>query len=261
MKIALIGLGYVGSAFKNLVEDHYDLVTYDPKYNAIYPQTEIDACELAVICVPTPMAEDGTCDISIVEAAISKLNNTHILLKSTVAPGTTAQLQKITGKDVCFSPEYIGESSYYNPVYTSMKETPFLIVGGPKAEREYMFTIFETILGPYAHYFGCEAIEAEVIKYMENSFFATKVTFVNEFYEIAQQFGADWHSVREGWLLDERIGRGSSTVFANRRGFSGKCLPKDINAIVAASEAQGYTPNLLKQVINSNEQFLKKTSN
>jgi len=260
MKIAIIGLGYVGSAFKKLVENHYELVTYDPRFNDTYPEEQINACELAVVCVPTPMAEDGSCDTSIVKAAVTRLANQHILIKSTMAPGTTEKLQHETGKAICFSPEYIGESSYHNPVYTSMKDTPFLIVGGPKAEREYMFSVFEPVMGPYTHYFGCEAIEAEIIKYMENAFFATKVTFVNEFYEIAQHFGADWHAIREGWLLDERIGRGSSAVFVNKRGFSGKCLPKDINAIVHASESQGYTPNLLKQVIQSNNYFRGKNT-
>jgi UDP-glucose dehydrogenase len=93
---------------------------------------------------------------------------------------------------------------------------------------------------------------------MVNSFLATKVAFVNEFYEISQLYGVDWHKVREGWLLDERIGRSFSSVFANSRGFGGKCLPKDVNAIVAASEANGYIPKLLKQILDSNSYFQSK---
>lgn len=255
MKIAIIGQGYIGSAFKKLIDGHYESVTYDPVMNSTYPGHEISKCELAVVCVPTPMRNNGECDTGIVEAAISRLSNQHILIKSTIAPGTTDRLQKETGKKICFSPEYIGESTYHNPVYASMKDTPFMIVGGPKDERTYMFHIFEPIMGPYTQYFGCEAIDAEIVKYMENAFFAAKVTFVNEFYEIAKRFGADWHAVREGWLLDERIGRGSSTVFANKRGFSGKCLPKDVNAIVRASEKQGYSPAMLKEILKSNGRF------
>lgn len=256
-QIAIISQGYVGRAFKELVRNHYKIVTYDPAFDLEYPATEIDKCHLAVICVPTPMQENGECDISIVEEAIKKLNNPYILIKSTISPGTTDRLRRITGKKILFSPEYIGESTYFNPVHKSMKETPFLIVGGPQKEVEQMFTIFEPVMGPYAHYFQCSAIEAEVIKYMENSFLATKVTFVNEFYEIAKAFGANWHTVREGWLLDERIGRAFSSVFADKRGFGGKCLPKDVNGIVAASEEQGYSPKLLKQVLDSNDRFRK----
>ena len=64
--------------------------------------------------------------------------------------------------------------------------------------------------------------------------------------------------MREGWLLDERMGRSFSSVFTNNRGFGGKCLPKDVNAIVTASEDDGYSPNLLKQVLDSNRYFRDK---
>jgi UDP-glucose 6-dehydrogenase len=109
------------------------------------------------------------------------------------------------------------------------------------------------LLGPARTYFQCTAIEAEVIKYMENAFLATKVAFVNEFYEICRAVGAEWHTVREGWLLDPRIGRSHSAVFVDRRGFGAKCLPKDLRAIVAASTSAGYRPELLAEVLESNE--------
>jgi len=99
-------------------------------------------------------------------------------------------------------------------------------------------------------------LEAELIKYMENSFLATKVTFVNEYYDIVTRYGADWHRVREGWLLDGRIGRPHTTVFRDRRGYSGKCLPKDVQAITrAAEEDLGYSARLLKQVIDVNHRM------
>lgn len=142
MNIAIIGQGYVGKAFKELVEQHYAIVTYDTAFNKLYPEKEINECELAVVCVPTPMDENGACDTSIVEAAISRLDNPYILVKSTVAPGTIDRLRQETGKSICFSPEYIGESTYYNPVHTSMKNTPFLIIGGPEEERSHLLSIF-----------------------------------------------------------------------------------------------------------------------
>ena len=88
-----------------------------------------------------------------------------------------------------------------------MKETPFLIVGGDQSDSREIVEILEPIMGPTKTYFTCSALEAEVIKYMENSFFATKVTFVNEFFNICQALGANWYRVREGWLLDPRINK------------------------------------------------------
>lgn len=89
MRIAVIGQGYVGTAFREFVEDHFECVTYDPSVDSTYPVEEIAACEFAAICVPTPMSTSGACDLSIVDEAISRLPNQRILIKSTVSPGAT----------------------------------------------------------------------------------------------------------------------------------------------------------------------------
>ena len=140
-----------------------------------------------------------------------------------------------------------------------MKETNFHIVGGDPDDVQEIFEILELVAGPYCVYYGCSATEAELMKYMTNSFLALKVSYVNEFYEIVSHFNADWHKVREGWLLDERIGRGSSSVFPKERGFGGKCLPKDINAIIHASERAGYVPELLKSVVSFNDKITTRS--
>jgi UDP-glucose 6-dehydrogenase len=92
---------------------------------------------------------------------------------------------------------------------------------------------------------------------MENTFFAAKITFVNEFRRICEVFGTDWHAVREGWLLDPRVERMHTAAFDGDRGFSGKCLPKDLEAIVSASADAGYLPTLLQEIHLSNERFRK----
>jgi nucleotide sugar dehydrogenase len=251
-KIAIIGMGHVGKAFAEFVGDRYPLVVYDVADETPYPSKDIDACDLAVVCVPTPQAVDGSCDTSIVEETIKKIGVPLIMIKSAVAPGTTDRLKDETGKHIVISPEYIGESSYHNPIYKTMAEIPFHIVGGDLEDVRRVFEILETIAGPYCVYYSCTAVEAELIKYMENSFMATKIAFVNQFYDIAAVFGADWHKVREGWLLDERIGRNATTVFADNRGFGGKCLPKDVSAIIKTAEAIGYDAGILRAVLEYN---------
>jgi len=93
---------------------------------------------------------------------------------------------------------------------------------------------------------------------MENTWGATKVIFANEWYEICQRFGASYNTVREGWVLDSRVERMHTAVFPRKRGFGGKCFPKDLLGIIAQSEKAGYEPSLLKQVWNSNKVMLKK---
>jgi nucleotide sugar dehydrogenase len=209
------------------------------------------------VCVPTPSDPDtGACDTSHVCEAIKQLPTQRILLKSTVPPGTTDELVAATGKQICFGPEYVGESSYHQPFWShDPSEVPFAILGGDPAIRRYFIDALLPVLGPSKTFFQCTAREAELIKYMENLFFATKVTFVNEFRQIADAFGVDWHTVREGWLLDPRVEPMHTAVFEQDRGFGGKCLPKDLDALIAASMTVGYQPYLLEEVRRSNARF------
>jgi len=233
-----------------------DVVTYDVATDQQYPAAALGACNFTIVCVSTPMRGDRSCDIDNVLEAVSRVPSERILLKSTVPPGTTDLLIEKTGKRICFSPEYFGESRYFSAFHQAgPTATPFIIIGGSPADRQTLIDDVCPVLGPERTYFQCSAIEAEIIKYMENSYLATKVSFVNEFYEICAAFGADWHTVREGWLLDPRVERSHSLVFKGERGFAGRCLPKDVNAIVEASIAAGYDPQFLHAVLEANRKF------
>jgi UDP-glucose 6-dehydrogenase len=94
---------------------------------------------------------------------------------------------------------------------------------------------------------------AELTKYMENAFLALKVTFCNEFYDIAEAQGVDYNELRELWLLDPRIGRSHTFVLPFGRGFGGRCLPKDLNAIIHAARGAGVEAGLLEAVRDVND--------
>jgi|HubBroStandDraft_1064217.scaffolds.fasta_scaffold169139_2 UDPglucose 6-dehydrogenase len=256
MRIGIIGMGHVGQSMSELFEHHAQIVTFDAKEDRGYPESELTTCDAVVICVDTPMGDDGECDIRKVREAVQRLPVDRVLIKSTIAPGTTDILIKTTGKQICFSPEYVGESSYYQPFWADdVRAVPFVILGGEPAARRWFLDLLLPVLGPTKAYFQCSALEAEIIKYMENSYFATKVSFVNEFHHICAALGADWHTVREGWLLDPRVEPMHTAVFAHAPGFAGKCLPKDVHAIVHAAAAAGYSPALLIEVLRSNQRF------
>lgn len=86
-------------------------------------------------------------------------------------------------------------------------------------------------------------------------FIALKVTFVNELYEACKVLGVNYHDVREGWLLDTRVSRMFTAVFKDKRGFEGKCLPKDTRALISIIEENGYDPKLLKEVLYTNNRI------
>jgi UDPglucose 6-dehydrogenase len=252
--IGVVGMGTVGRSVSRMFESHAEIVEYDTTASDDYPRAAMSRCDFVAICVDTPMAPDGSCDTSNVEEAVAAAPVDRILIKSTISPGTTDRLVASTGKEICFSPEYIGEGAFRDSRWGDRAENvPFVVLGGEKAVTTWFVERLVGILGPLKTYHRCSAIDAEIIKYMENAFLATKVAFVNEFYEVARTFGADWYTIREGWLLDPRIGRSHSAVIPDQRGFEGKCLPKDMRAIIAASIASGYAPKLLEEVLASNE--------
>jgi UDPglucose 6-dehydrogenase len=253
MKIAIVGYGVVGKGMFKLLQSRHELVVYDPQSQP--DKKKLKGCELAIICVPTPSNKDGSCDISIIEDCLKWLKTPLVLIKSTVPPGTTEYLRKKYNKKINFSPEYMGESSYYTPFWKypdpqHAQSHPFVIVGGKEASK--ILNIFMEVMSVDTKYMSVTSEEAECTKYMENTFFALKVAFCNEWFDIAKKFGVDYKKLRELWLLDPRINPNHTLVF-EKRGFGGKCLPKDLKAIIKVVEKKGLNPILLKSVIKSND--------
>jgi nucleotide sugar dehydrogenase len=253
MKIAIVGHGYVGKGMERLFRNRFELGIVDTVTQP--DRGAAKGADLAVVCVPTPQGPDGAADTSAVEEVVRWLDAPLILIKSTVPPGTTDRLAKETGKAVHFSPEYMGEPTWFVPPWKypdprAPETHDFVIVGGPKAD--FVLDFFVKVMAPNTRYMACTAIEAELAKYMENSWFAMKVTFCNEFARIAETFGIEYKKLRELWLLDSRMDPDHTIVFRDAPGFGGKCLPKDLAAIIAASTAAGYEPQLLKAVDATN---------
>ncbi len=259
--VAVIGYGYVGKALVEFFKSHFDVLIYDTaKPDVSASKDEINKkADLAVISVPTPMSADGSADVSAIESTLSWLKTDLVLIKSTIPPGTTESLSKRFKRKICFSPEYIGEGNYEVPFWkghphpTNMKLHDFTIIGGEREMARKILSFFKRVLGPEARYEITTSTTAELVKYMENSFLATKVTFCNEFYDIAKNLGVEYDELRELWLLDGRNSRSHTLVYEDGRGFGGKCLPKDVNAIVRASTKAGYRPKLLESVLSVND--------
>lgn len=260
-KISIIGSeGKVGSAYVKFFSGHYEVIAYDPKLTFLCPEkNEVNQALLSVVCVPTPSKKDGSCDISIVEEVVSWLKTPVILIKSTIAPGTVDYLKKKYRKRIVFSPEYIGESTYdHNWTFQNdARKTPWIVLGGDERDMHYVWEIMLPIVGPQKKWFFLTAIEAEIVKYMENSYFATKITFANEFYEICRAFNANFEKVRQAWGADVRVDISHTACFPTKRGFGGKCLPKDLAAIISACRKRGYQANFLEEVKRSNDRFKK----
>lgn len=257
-KVGVVGGGVVGGAMKQLCGD--DTVLYDPYVPEFADNRDkINACDVVFISVPTPMAADGSCDTRIVEETVAWVQAPLMIIRSTVAPGTTKRLREKYNKRIVFQPEYLGETVAH--VFGNMAERDFVVLGGTPEDVSLAADFYKHYYNSYVHMYFSDATTAEVCKYMENAFYAMKVTFVNEFYDIARAHGVDFNVLRELWLADTRISRDHTFVYPDNRGFSGKCLPKDCNAIVYSSRRQGYEPQFMAACLEINEKFRALNTN
>ena len=257
-KIAIIGLGYVGSKVYDFLKMHgFNMYRFDidPAKSDVKKIEDLNSFDLdfAFICVPTPMAKDGSCDISLVADSVRRIKAKIIVIQSTISPGTTKKLEKETGRDILFVPEYFGETK--NHPLNNLADRNFFVIGGRSEVRNKLFDFYKNIFDINKTRFGFfDSTAAEVIKYMENSYLATKVIFCEEFFRICEAFGVSYDEVREGWLLDPRINPSHTLARKDGNpGFGGKCLPKDVSAIIEASKGAGYNPEFLDFILDYNK--------
>lgn len=212
----------------------------------------MNGADVAFVCVPTPAAPDGSANIDAVVEVANWLETAWIVIRSTVLPGTTESIRRSVGRPVVFWPEYCGEWTYQVPWEHSVAGWPYVLLGGRPEDTRPLVPWLARTLGADRTYRQADARVVELCKYMENSWLAGQVAFANEFARIAKVMGVDYWELREMWALDPRVSRHHTAVFDEAAGFDGRCLPKDLDAIVVASSSTGYEPRLLRALIAFN---------
>ncbi len=230
----------------------------------------IDNCKFIFITVGTPQRKDGSIDLSMVRSVIEQIgkllkstkNKPIIVVKSTVVPGTTINallpiLVKKSGKkagkdfDVITNPEFLRESMAISDTIN-----PHVVVlGGTKNKFMKSLEEFYQKLHRGIPIIVTNSQTAELIKYTNNSFLATKISFINQISNICQSIpGANVEDVAKTIGLDPRIG----SLFLNAGpGYGGSCLPKDVKAIINFSNKIGVNPVLLDAVEAVNDYQLE----
>ena len=263
MKIGIIGQGYVGSAIKVGFEPFYELETYD-KYNVDKSSCSLDKlvniCDVIFVCVPTPMDEDGSCNTDIVEGVIDDihkltLEDKIVVIKSTVSPGTTDRLNKKYKKiSVIFNPEFLTEANFIE----DFKNQTRIILGGTRKGTNKLRQIYGYVF-PKAHIIKTGSKTAEMVKYMTNTYLATKVSFANEIYQVCEKLKIDYDKVVEYATLDERLGYSHWSVPGHDEdfGFGGHCLPKDLEALISLADHFDLDVDVLRAVRYTNDKVRK----
>ena len=237
MNIGIIGQGFVGNAIYQKFKNYYDVLTFDIK-GVIHCNSTLEEinenCNIIFVCLPTPMNADGSCNVSIVESVLNDLEilssleqeEKIIVIKSTIPPNTTKKWNKeYTFLDIVFSPEFLTEA---NAVSDFNNQTR-IILGGDKIPTTKLKPIFAKAF-PKATIIKTDSTYAEMIKYVTNSFLATKVSFANEMYQICKGLDVDYDKVIEYACYDERLGKSHWSVPGpdGDFGYGGHCFPKDV---------------------------------
>lgn len=280
--IACIGNGFVGGSLTTVMSEHgVDVYVYD-KSGKIAPGGKryglsfsigdicglVSGCESLLnfsgvyfVCVPTPMHEDGSADLSIVESVLSELaaqpGERIAVVKSTVPPGSTEAWNKRFNKDklyVVFNPEFLREASALD----DMRNQDRIILGGPKKAVNKVRDVFRAAF-PNVPIHKTSSTNAEFVKYTANCFLSVKVSFANELYQMVNKFDseeADYDRIVELATLDKRLGESHWKVPGPMPaddgtgqllpGYAGSCFVKDINAFMHLAQKLGVDPKVMR---------------
>ena len=239
-KLLIIGYGVVGHNLYNELQaftpDVYD------KYTRMISGNADAHHDIAFICVDTPYTEENPCDITEVRNALMENDAELFVIKSTILPGTTEQLRRETGKHIVFSPEYYGGTQHCNNFKFN-----FTILGGFKTDCIKVVQLLQNVYDGTHQFKITDAKTAELVKYMENSYLAMKVSFCNQFFKIAESAGVNYEELRELFILDPRVNPSHTFVYRDKPYWDSHCLNKDVPAI-----AEEYNAQLLKDIIQFN---------
>lgn len=259
MKLGIIGNGFVGSAIIHgflLTADKIYVYDRNPLLSThSFEETALQS-DVIFVCVPTPMYESGEIDTTIVEGVIERLSsmvkpNQVVVVKSTVVPGTMEKIrEKFASVRLVFNPEFLTERQARLDFINSAR----IVLGGDDIEAVKIVENVYRERFPHTPIILTNFATAQMIKYVSNCFFATKVSFMNEMRQISEAVGADWEQTVKGFVLDGRVGNSHLDVPGHDGdlGFGGKCFPKDINALIRKAEKVGVSPTLLKAAWEKN---------
>lgn len=253
--IGIIGQGFVGNAVYQKFKDKYKVETFDLNNELCNSYEESTyKQEIIFICLPTPMKEDGSCDLSIVESAIQKTIEygvaDTIVIKSTIPPGTTSMLNKKYDIDIVFNPEFLTERN----AVSDYKNQTRIILGGSIESTTKIKRLFLKVF-PGSRIIKTDSTQAEMVKYVTNSFLSVKISFANEIYEICNRLGIDYDDVIEYATLDSRLGDSHWNVPGHDGdfGFGGHCFPKDLSALLYLAKKEGAIHNVLEATQTTND--------
>lgn len=261
--IGIIGHGFVGKAIADGFKHYVPSVkVYDADpFRSVDDYFEVVDQDILFMCLPTPMAKDGSVDLKIVKSALDVLRNAlqidhkPVIIKSTIPPLALVKLAEEYRPDIhlIYNPEFLTERTamldfqqqnrliFGHHVVDEVATTPLV-----EAYQANMLAIEQLFAGrfPQVPIFWMPIEQASLIKYGTNMFFAMKISYFNELAQVCNELGIDANETAGLILLDQRIGRSHWQVPGHdgHYGFGGSCFPKDVNGYITFARELGVAP-------------------
>ena len=293
MKITIIGAGYVGLVQAVCLADFGFIVTcvekdteklrelksgripfYEPGLEDLFRKNlksnrlnftneysdNISKSDVIFICVGTPPKKNGESNLSFVDQVSKDISNkikgyTVIVSKSTVPVGTSKRIENSLKKnnsiksfDVVSNPEFLREGAAINDF---MRPDKIIIGCRTKKAEKILKKIYKKLKRPYV---VTNNETAEIIKYANNSFLATKITFINEIADLCENIGAEVETVAKAIGLDGRIG---AKFLHPGPGYGGSCFPKDVKSLIYQGNKNSTDLKIAKAVDRANDLRVK----
>ena len=250
--VGILGNGFVGESQAFAFSPTCEIKIFDKDpLRSINTLEEVLSSDFIFVCVPTPMKKNGSQDFSYIENVFENaIKGPIYIIKSTILPGSTKLLQnKFKDLDIVFSPEFLTER---NAKLDMLTQTRIIFGGEKKLTKECENLFSQRFMN--RTFIHTDSTTAEFIKYMNNNFFATKVSIMNEYYRLGKIIGIDWKSAIHGFAADQRIGDSHLHVPGpdGKYGFGGTCFPKDINALISFAKENGTIMNTLEGAWKTN---------
>lgn len=229
--------------------------------------------EVIFVAVPTPMKPTGECHTDIVESVLQDIQNQAVslsrdlgsfvvVIKSTVPPGFTKQMQEKYALRIVFSPEFLTEAN----AVRDFKTTNRVLLGGDEDDARIVFKYFEAVwpdrqLNTYTDHpdgpvqiVQCDPTTAEMVKLSTNAHLMAKVLLSNELYLICQKLGIPYDDVKLLTQFDRRIGMSHMNVPGpdGNPGAGGHCFPKDISNLRFVAKQLGTGEKLFTAIHERN---------
>jgi len=232
IKIGIIGKGILGSSIFDFFNKYSKVIVYD-KYKKIGSFIDVLDCDILFLCLPTLFNDEtkiyNTDEIHSICKLLSEHNfNKIIILKSTVTPKTTIELNKKYNLNIIHNPEFLSETTASD----DFKNQNHIVLGSET--NDYLLKCVEF----YKQYFKDAEIsimsstESELMKIAVNNFYSSKLIFFNELYLLCQEINISYETVKDSMIKNGWINPMHTNVPGknNKLGFGGMCFPKDTKA-------------------------------